>query len=377
MRIGINFYIHDPYISGVEYYTLGLINALVKYGDNHEYIIFTNSSEFVKEHVIAKENVSIIQVKYLKTRLLRIVWEHLRLPSLSKKYKLNLLHCPHYICPVFKKSRIPYVVTVHDTIAIDFPRLCKTSNALYYNLFMGLAVKNAAKAVVVSNNTAERFSVNFKRFKSKLNVIYSGIDEIFNSQHRGGKEEEIRKKYTLPDDYILYVGNLEPKKNIINLLRAFRYLKARGLKHSLVLTGLRSWKSDHVKRYIQANFTAGEILFTGYIDRNDLPVIYRMASLLISTSLCEGFGFPAVEAMACGTAVVSSRTGILEEVNEKCYERISTDNPSQIADSMYSVITDREKRQRQIRLGLEEAKRFSWQNCARKMLRVYEEVACV
>lgn len=372
MRIGFNFHTVDEYISGVEYYTLGLLNGLLSIDDNNQYLVFTNRPDVLKHYVAQKENLLVKDLSILKTRTQRILWEHCRLPKQAKKEKLDILHCPGYICPVFR-TYLPYTVTIHDTIAIDHPRWCKRTNAAYYNVVMKVAAKKAAKIIAVSKSTAENVCHNFKVNESKVKVIYPGIEATFIDQPDFQRLDNVRLKYGLPPKYILFVGNIEPKKNILNLLRAFNLLRQKGIEHKLVLVGKRTWKSQEVWNYIQFNFDSKHITLTGYVDRKDLPFVYKMADVFVFASLCEGFGFPAIEAMACGTAVVASSTGILKETDEKAYGRIDPYDPGQIAETIYSLITDDKLKNTQIKSGLKVSKKFNWQDCARRTLSLYRE----
>ena len=372
MRIGFNFHTTDNYMSGVEYYSLGLLRSLLNINGKNQYIVFTNKPSLVESYVGPAENFTIRDCSFLKSRVQRILWEHLKLAKLAAEEKLDILHFPHYICPA-KSGLVPYVTTIHDTIAIDHPSWCKISNAAYYNVFMKSAIKASARIIAVSKFTLERINRNFGVNGSKIRVIYPGFDTIFNPQQDIERQRQVCAKYNLPGKFILYSGNVEPKKNILNLLHAFELLKNVAFEHRLVLTGKRTWKSKRVWRYIEEGFSAGQIILTGYISREELPFVYKSADVFVSVSLCEGFGFPALEAMACGTPVVASCVGILKEVDKQAYTPADPKNPSQIAESIHRVITNRKLRDLKVKFGLNEVKKFSWADCAYKTLSVYKE----
>jgi len=372
MRIGFNFYCADDYISGVEYYSLGLLRSLLDIDRQNLYIVFTNKPEIITFHIGPHNNLIIKGCGFLKTRFSRIIWEHLRLPGIARKEKLDILHCPHYICPVFRSSA-PYVVTVHDTIAIDNPKFCKKTNAAYYNIFMKPAVSTAVKIITVSNFTSGRLCENFGVNSSKVNVIYPGIDEIFNTFQNTERLKDVQIKYNLPEKFILYCGNIEPKKNILNLLRAFKLLKLKNTKCRLVITGKRTWKSRKVWNYIQSDFYNEEIVTTGYIERQDLPWVYKSAACLVSTSYYEGFGFSPLEAFACRVPVAATCTGILKEINKQAYTLLEPQSPIQISEAIYKLISDDRRKEEQIKSALSEVKRFNWADCAAKTLSLYEQ----
>lgn len=372
MRIGINFHAMDRYISGVEYYSLGLVNSLLRAESGNEYVVFTNQPRLVRKHVVKSENLTIRNLSNLKTRWQRILWEHVRLPQIVKKERLDILHCPHYICPC-PNAGVPYVVTIHDTIAIDHPGWCKPSNVLYYNILMKPTIRNASRVIAVSRCTADRLEHHFPSSHSKTKVIYPGVDPLFTKHTDQSQHAKVRAKYALPEQYILFVGNIEPKKNLLTLLHAYKLLSRKGLSHKLVLAGKRTWRSSNVWKQIRQESRLGNIVYIGYVERQDLPFVYKMADVFVFVSLCEGFGFPPLEAMACGTPVVASGRGILEETKSKAYFLTNPDNPEEISQALYLLITDAKLRQKYIEIGIEQSACFNWQDCAEQTLSVYKE----
>jgi glycosyltransferase involved in cell wall biosynthesis len=373
MKIGINFHTTDRYISGVEYYSLGLINSLLCLDGENEYVVFTNQPQLLASGLSASENLTVRKSNYLQNRVRRILWEHSRLPRIAKNEGMDVVHCPHYICP-FLDAAVPYVVTIHDTIAIEHPQWCKLSNALYYNIFMKPSVSKASRVIAVSHSTADSLKRRFPAGASKLRVIYPGIDTIFNSKKDPSGQTRVKSRYGLPERYILFVGNIEPKKNILNLVRAYKLLRLRGLSHKLVLAGKRTWKSKGVLKEI-SGAAPGSILAIGYVDRVDLPFVYQMADVFVFASLYEGFGFPPLEAMACGTPVVASTGGALTETAGGASRTVDPTNPEDIAEAIYLLITNRKLRQKHLELGIRQSRRFNWDETAKRTLSVYQEAA--
>lgn len=371
MKIGINFHTSDEYISGVEYYSLGLINSLLRLDEKNQYIIFTNQPNLVRTHIAPSKNLTVQNLDHLKTRPKRILWEHFVLPRMAKNKGLDILHCPHYVCPLFNTT-IPYVVTIHDTIAIDHPHWCKPSNALYYNLIIKQTIKKASKIIVPSHSTADNLKSHFSVNGSTINIIYPGIDPIFNTNKKLWRQNQIRIRYNLPLRYILFVGNIEPKKNILGLLNTYKLLQKKGLPHKLVLVGKKGWKNKNVFGEILKTKNEN-VIFTGYVDRPDLPFVYQMADVFVFASLYEGFGFPPLEAMACGTPVVASSSGALKETIKDSSYTVDPQNPEDIAQAVYLLITNNNLRQKYIESGLKQSRRFNWNYAAEQTLSVYKE----
>lgn len=373
MRIGINFHTFDRYISGVEYYTLGMINALLCFDRFNEYVVFTNAPEIVEQYVSCRAGLVIRKIGGIRNRTHRILWEHFQLPRLAKQEGLDVLHCPSYICPVIT-NHIPSVVTVHDTIAIDHPRWCKPSNALYFNLAMRASLQKAARIIAVSQCTAEDIKRNFPLNTNKIMMIYPGIDSIFNAEKDTVQQEHVRLRYNLPQRYLLFVGNLEPKKNIPALLSALHLLQKGDLFHRLVIVGHRHWGPKSQLKTILQKIGEKGIVFAGYVARDDLPAVYHMADVVLFPSLYEGFGFPALEAMACGVPVIASSRGALAETAADAAFVIDPESPCQIANAISQMLTNKKLREKHIRLGYQQSSRFGWGKTAAELLKVYNEV---
>jgi len=365
----------DTFFSGVDYYTIGLVNGLLSIDEENQYVLFTNQPNAAGIGIKKAKNLNIKKLPHLKTRLKRIKWEHLNLPAIAEKEKLDILHCPAYICPFFT-SKLPYVVTIHDTIALDYPQFCKISNVLYYNIFLKHTVKKSAKIITVSKDSAQQITQNFNVCKNKLKVIHPGIDQIFNQSALANheKEAEIRVKYNLPAKYILFVGNLEPKKNLINLLHTFKLLSKTNLPHKLLIVGQRTWKSKKILAQLKKYSNSNNIILLGYLLRNELSCIYKMADLYLSLSFAEGFCFPALEAMASKTPVVATNVGILKEIDKGAFYPVKPQNPLKTAQAIYSLITNKDLRQKQIDIAAKETNRFKWSLAAQKVLSIYREV---
>ncbi len=374
MRIGVNFQTSDKYLSGVEYFAVGLMRALLEYEPKNEYVVFTNRPDVLANHVAESANLTVYHAKYPPSRLGRIAWEHFCLPRLASRHGLDVLHCPSYICPVFP-SKSKYVVTIHDTLAIDRPDWCKPSNTAYYKLAMSAGCRRAGAVTVVSWQTAKDVSRCLGVSPEKIKVIYPGIDEIFHERLDHNRLQSIKDRYGLPDEYILYVGNVEPKKNLESLLAATQQLADRGLPHSLVMVGKRSWKARGVLKSVRLLQDQGRLVSAGYVSREDLPGLYQRANAYVCTSHFEGFGFPPLEAMASGIPVLASQGGALRETLGEAAFVIDPCDPTQIADALVAILTDEALRQDHVAKGLARAEYFDWRTTAGLLLELYRELA--
>ncbi len=374
MRIGVNFHSADAYPSGVEYYALGLLRGLLGIDVKNEYLVYTNQPDLVRQSVPPAPNLTVVPATHGKTRMARIWWEHTELPRLAVRHGLDVLHCTSYVCPAARTS-VPYVVTIHDALAIDRPEWCKPTNVLYFQLALRRSARAASRIISVSQQTARDLCRRTRVAPSNIRVVYAGVDEIFHANGDPLRRRRVRIRHSLPDRYILYVGNTEPKKNVSTVLKVQSKLHERGLPHQLVVAGKRSWRVRSELKGIARGVASGGVVWIGYAGRGDLPYIYQMADVFLFPSLHEGFGFPPLEAMACGTPVVSSSRGALAETAVGAAILVDPDDPEQIAAAVIAAITDPQLRDRHVEMGLKRSRLFTWMNCAKATLSVYEEVS--
>lgn len=373
LRIGINLNIKDRYISGVEYYSIGMIKALLDYDHQNKYFVFTNRPEVIQKYIPHTQNLELRVTDHLKTHIQRVIWEHFRLPQLTVHERLDILHCPMNICPLFDGG-IPYIVTVHDLVPLDHPAWCGSAKTLYYRAFMKSTAAKASAMITLSNQVADDLVRHFPSTKEKIKVVSPGIDSIFTPDLAFERLNTIKKRYDLPDKFILYVGNLEPKKNIPALIHAHRLLREKGLPHKLVMVGKRNWKVKSTLKEISEEVRLNNIIMPGYVDRSDLPYFYKMADVFVFPSWYEGFGFPPLEAMACETSVVSSEMGALKETLNRAAYTINPRNPEEIATALEKMITDPREREKYICSGKVHTRNFSWEKSARELLAIYLSV---
>ncbi len=299
----------------------------------------------------------------------RVFYENTRLPTYLSKNNYTLFHSPNYVLPYFITT--PSVLTVHDVLAIERPRLCQDSSVVYHKLLMGRSIRKAAKIIAVSNTVKQDILRHFNVPEAKIQVIYNGVSAIFKKT----LDPLLLRKYSLPENYVLFTGNIEPKKNLERLIRAFHILKKdTSIPHKLVITGKKGWKYNGVFKTVEELVCGNEIIFTGYVPESDLPALFSMASLFAFPSLYEGFGIPPLEAMACEVPVLVSNKGALPEVTGgKCLQ-VNPYNVEDIAMGMYKLLTNHQLRERTILEGKGWANQFTWKEAASKTIKLFERV---
>jgi glycosyltransferase involved in cell wall biosynthesis len=210
--------------------------------------------------------------------------------------------------------------------------------------------------------------------RDKIKVITGAVSPAFRPVVDKGRLEDVRKRYGLHSPFILYVGTLEPRKNLLRLVRAFAGMKKRGLPHKLVMVGQAGWHCKPIFAEVERLNLTQDVMFTGYVPFEDLPALYSAAESMAFPSLYEGFGLPVIEAMACGTPVVTSNSSSLAEVGQGAALLVDPLSTEAIADALASIHMDPAVRHDLSGRGICRAEEFTWERSARLTLQVYEEV---
>jgi glycosyltransferase involved in cell wall biosynthesis len=282
--------------------------------------------------------------------------------------RIDLLHSPDFIPPKFGAKK--YVITVHDLAFLLYEDIQTADSLRYYAGGIRRAVRQADRIIAVSAATRDDLMRLLDIPSQKISVIWEGL----HPQFRPIPDDEARPvldRYHLPEKYMLFVGTIEPRKNIPNLLRAFAMLKDRP---KLVLAGQKGWLSDETFDTIHKLNLGEEVIWLDGVPFADLPALYSGAMLHILPSLYEGFGFPPLEAMACGTATIVSDRGALREISGEAAIFIDPDSPESIAAAIEALLRDDTQRTEQVTRGLDHVKQFTWRSTAEKTLALYQEV---
>ena len=345
--------------TGVQYYAKNLFSTLRNIQDDSCVVNLLKKSDLGLESSFLN-------------RVRRVLHENFLFQTYLNKNSFDLYHSPNYVLPFYIKT--PSILTIHDLITLDYPEFCQMESVLYFKLLLSSSVKKAVKVIAVSNKVKEDILRHFNVPEEKIEVVYLGIDNNFQKVADKLILEQVREKYQLPRDYILFVGNIEPKKNLERLIEAFVLVRKRScLKHKLVITGKKGWKYKSVFKAISRLDIGHEILLTGYVPEQDLPAIYSMSSLFVFPSLYEGFGIPPLEAMACEVPVIVSDKGALPEVTGgNCFQADSY-NIKDIAEKMEVLLTDERLIKNHVTKGKKWVKQFTWERTAEKTKRIYEK----
>jgi glycosyltransferase involved in cell wall biosynthesis len=289
------------------------------------------------------------------------------------RLRLDLLHSPDFIPPAFGARH--FVITVHDLNFLYYPQFLTAESRRYYIDQIEWAVKRADHILADSEATRQDIVHQLDVAPGKVTTVYLAADDAYRPLPLSGVGP-VLERYELPPGYLLFVGTLEPRKNVPGLLSAYRLLLDQGVTEApLVLIGGRGWLYEKIFRQVEALTLEEQVAFLHGVPDADLPALYNGAAVLVTPSFYEGFGLPALEAMACGTPVVVSDRGSLPEVVGPAGMLVDPEAPESIAAGLAAVLDDPEGQRQLERAGLAQAATFSWERTARETLAVYRKVA--
>jgi glycosyltransferase involved in cell wall biosynthesis len=283
----------------------------------------------------------------------------------------ELFHATEHLLPPLRG--VPTVLTVHDMIFKLFPEHQKPLNYWYLNMTMPLYCRRAGAILTVSKASKHDIVEHYKLAPERVTVIHEAASPELAPVAQA-VVEEARRRYGLPESFLLHVGTIEPRKNLTRLIEALQRLREGGLRIPLVLASAKGWLYDEFFRRLEELDVRDAVHFTGYVPTGDLPLLYNAATLVITPSVYEGFGLPVLEAMACGTPVVSSNSSSLPEIGGEATVYFDPYDVEAMASVIRDVWTDRELQVALRERGLAQAGRFSWERAARETLAVYERL---
>ena len=284
----------------------------------------------------------------------------------------TLFHATEHLLPWFRA--LPTVLTVHDLIFRHLPQHHKPLNRWYLNFALPLYCRRATHIIAVSQATKRDLIAAYHLPPEKITVIHEAADPRF-APSSPEKVASVRKRHSLPERFMLYVGTIEPRKNLTRLLRVWARLYQAGEVPPLVIAGKRGWLSDDFFQALEACPARQAVRLTGYVADEDLPALYTAAEFFVFPSVYEGFGLPPLEAMACGTPVVCSNVSSLPEVVGKAALTCDPYDEAALAEALRLLHRDRELRAHLREKGLARAARFSWQRAARETWDVYQRLS--
>ena len=382
MKIGINTMFFRHPASGSGQYLIQLLNALAEIDTQNEYLLVGPEpiSESVQQQLrapFARHAKGVSGPLGLNASLEKMTWEQWTGPREARRLGVDVFHVPHFAPPLITRS-IPVVATIHDVIPLRLPLYHSSAKAKVYSSVVSRAAQHATLVITISQHARQDIIETLNIPAERIRVIYQAVSEDLKPVEDQKKLAEARARYGLTGRYVFYLGGLDARKNVPQLVRAFSHLYKRLGDPNLQL--LISGKPDKLSgslfpdpRPVGADLGMNGQIIYRFVEDEDKAALYSGASVFVFPSLYEGFGLDPLEAMSCGTPVVcSNRTSLPEVVGEAALS-IDPDNLPEMVDAIYNVLTNAELSADLRARGLERARLFSWRKTATETLAVYEE----
>jgi glycosyltransferase involved in cell wall biosynthesis len=372
VRIGIDARFFGPIGKGLGRYTQKLIEHLERIDNVNQYFIFLKK-ENIEDYKLSGKNFEKVLADYH--------WytfgEQVKFPRLLKKYKLDLVHFPHFNVPLFYFGK--FIVTIHDLILIHFPTVRSSTlgpvsywiKFIVYKIVIKSAMLRSNRIIAVSNFTKSDIMKVYPQVpEEKIQVTYEACDDY--CMLSPAKDKKILAQYGIIKPYLVYVGNVYPHKNPERLVLAFKKIKKEGSKLNLIFVGADDYFYLRLKRFVKEN-KIKNIVFAGFVPDHELDIIFHNALAYVRPSLYEGFELPPLEAMAKGVPVISSNHSCaLEILGDSAYYFNALD-VSEIAAAVEKISSDEDLRKSLIKKGYHQVQKYSWRKMARETLDLYQK----
>lgn len=373
MKIGLSTTMIQRGKSGVAQYVFALLRALISEGERHRLHVFVLQEDLpLFDFVKGRAELVTVPEGY-RPAVKNILWHQLKLPAIIRQLGLDVMHVPSYRRLLWRKP-CALVATIHDLAPFHVSGKYDPARMFYGKVVVRRLARRQDEVIAISSNTASDIERFFGIPRARQHLVLNGIDHRrFCPGDRTRARADVKQRYKLGAPFFLYVSRLEhPAKNHVRLIEAFSQFKVANQSPWLLVLGGSDWHgAEVIHAAAAASPVSADIRFLGFVADEDLPTLYHAAEAFVFPSLFEGFGFPPIEAMACGCPVISSTRGSLAEVVGQAAALVEPENVEHMAKQLELVAMDAAFRAKLIVAGYENAKRFDWQINARAVLEVY------
>lgn len=353
--------------TGNETYTLNLTRALLKVAPDRVFALLTPHPERLPSDLMQAANAQVIR-DWPDNHLIRV---SLSLPYSLWRSHAGLLHVNYILPPL---CPCPGVATVHDLSYELLPKDAPPRDRLVLGTLLPISARQAAAIIVVSQNTLKDVVERLHVPQERITVIYEAAPPYIERVTDRALLDRVLRCYRMTSPYILAVGNLQPRKNLLRVVEAYAAIQHEDPSVQLVIVGKARWRQSEIIRLVRERGLENRVIFTGYVSNGELSALYSAAAVLIYPSLYEGFGLPVLEAMTCGTPVITSNSSSLPEVAGDAALLIDPRNVAALVAALRAVLTSSDLAGDLRARGLKQARLFSWQKTAEQTLAVYDRV---
>jgi glycosyltransferase involved in cell wall biosynthesis len=371
MRIGIDATALPPQPVGAGNYIIELVRALHTLDSQHEFIIFAQQHGRELIGSPARTGFEWIDLPD-HSPVRRLIWEQIEFPNLLKKQRIDLLHSLHYTRPLRLACRS--IVTIHDMTFFLFPHLHTRAKRIFFPAMIRYSARAADALIAISESTRQDAIRILGLPPGKITSVPLGVRPEFRHVHDQTLKADVRARYHLPEKFLLFVGLVEPRKNLPLLLKSYHRVVSQGTHLPLVIVGRNGWMYEQVLELIASLGLTEAVHLAGYVSPEDLPIVYNLADVFIYPSLYEGFGLPPLEALACGTPVITTAISSMPEHIGQAGLLIPPGDEDALTQAIIRLLNDRELKSRLAILGPQQAAQFTWTRTAHQTLQVYENV---
>jgi glycosyltransferase involved in cell wall biosynthesis len=374
MKIGFDAKRAYQNFTGLGNYSRDLIEHLIKEYSENEYFLFApkDSKNSRLDFLSNYDNTQSVFPHNKLNKTFKGLWRTINMEKSIIKNDVDIFHGLSNEIPRVKNKKIPYIVTIHDLIFKRFPRNYRSIDRKIYNIKYKYAVKHADLTIAISEQTKQDIVEFYKINPESIKVIYQTCHENFRKEYSQEEINLTKKKFNLPKEFILNVGTIETRKNLISIINAMSVMK---MDVPLVVVGKKTQYINFLKIQMKKmNFDSKKIIFLEDVSIDELPIIYSLSSLFLYPSLFEGFGIPILEALNCKTPVISSKGSCFQEAGGDFSKYIDSENKEEFAFQIEECLTNTKLRESMIIQGLKHADNFQPNKISKQLIDVYESL---
>ncbi|MFC2034336.1 glycosyltransferase family 4 protein [Chloroflexota bacterium] len=373
MRIGIDYTLAVTETAGIARHIREIVASLLEIDHENEYILVVASDAQGDIINTLSRKVEVHKLPF-SNKTARKLWHQFGLPFPLEflTTQFDVFHSPDFLLPPLRKAQ--GIVTIHDLAHILYPQYTDPRIVKYFTKAVNRSLERAKKVVAVSESTKKDIVKLLGVDADKIDVVYNAVDEMFVPIKDKKQLSVVKDKYKIDHPFILSIGSIQPRKNLQRLIEAYGIIhQDKEINHQLLLIGGAQWLAGDLKKKIEKLGLQDDVRFLGFVPDEDLPHLITLADVFSFPSLYEGFGIPPLEALACGTPVVSSNAPAMPEVLGDAAILVDPMNINALAEALKRSLLDKELRSKLVKKGLKRSKIFTWENAAKKQLEVYQK----